>query len=98
MNKEQAIAIMIERGGKRWQKGNMDRIYFNATALGLECNYYKTGNISDAFWNGERVSNCEGRRMMAAKTYIDVDTWTAHSTRDDFLKSLNEMMVSVTEV
>lgn len=92
MNKEQAIAIMIERGGKRWQKGNMDRIYFNTSALGLECTYYKTGNIHSAEFNGKSISNSEGYRMKAAKTYIDVDTWTAHGTHDDLLNALVELM------
>jgi len=49
----------LERlGFTRWTKGNMDRMYVNASALGLECEYYNTGNIHRATFCGEIVSNC----------------------------------------
>ena len=61
-------------GFNRWQKGSMDRLYINAALLGLNCEYYKTGNIRYAEFNGEQISNCEARRMKGARTYIDVKT------------------------
>ncbi len=60
------------KGFKRWQKNGMDRMYINANTLGLECSYYKTGNISSAWFNGERISNSLGYRMKSSKTYIDL--------------------------
>lgn len=59
-------------GFNRWQKNGMDRMYINASTLGLICTYYKSGNISSAEFAGERVSNSEGYRLKGAKTYIDL--------------------------
>lgn len=66
------IEELEKMGFKRWQKNGMDRLYINATALGLCCTYYKTGNISSASFDGESISNSEGYRMKNAKTYIDL--------------------------
>ena len=66
------INELLGKGFKRWQKGNLDRLYINATQLGLECTYYKTGNVSSACFKGESISNCQARRYKMAKTYIDV--------------------------
>ena len=71
---EAKVKELEQLGFKRWTKGNMDRLYINATQLGLDCEYYKTGNISGADFKGERISNSEARRMKAAKTYIDIQT------------------------
>ena len=57
----------------------MDRLYINAAQLGLVCSYYKTGNISSAEFDGERISNCEARRMKASKTFIDIKTDRVYS-------------------
>lgn len=73
------IAVLEGKGFKRWQKGNLDRLYINAKELGLECTYYKTGNISSAYFNGEQISNAQGGRYKAAKTYIDVKTGRVRS-------------------
>ena len=59
-------------GFSRWTKNGMDRLYINASKLGLTCCYYNTGNISSAEFNGRSISNSEARRMKAAKTYIDL--------------------------
>lgn len=66
------IEELEAKGFKRWQKNGMDRMYINASTLGLECSYYKTGNISSAWFNGEHISNSMGYRMKNAKTYIDL--------------------------
>ena len=67
------IEEMEAKGFKRWQKNGMDRMYINASALGLICTYYKTGNISNAEFRGNQISNSEGYRMKGAKTYIDLN-------------------------
>lgn len=79
MLNEAKINELTDKGFNRWTKGNIDRLYINAAQLGLECDYYKTGNISAAYFNGERISNSQGYRYKAAKTYIDVKTGRVHS-------------------
>lgn len=76
---EERITELTEKGFNRWTKGNMDRLYINASMLGLNCEYYKTGNIHNAWFNGTMISNCEARRMKAAKTYIDIKTSKVYS-------------------
>lgn len=60
-------------GFKRWQKNGMDRMYINASVLGLTCTYYKTGNIQSAVFNGIDISNSEAYRIKNTKTYIDLN-------------------------
>lgn len=73
------IAELEAKGFKRWTKGNLDRLYINASQLGLVCSYYNTGNIRDAEFNGGSISNCEARRMKAAKTFVDIKTGRVYS-------------------
>ena len=79
---DERISALEEKGFKRWTKGTIDRLYINATMLGLECDYYHTGNISGAWFKGERISNSQGYRYKAAKTYIDIKTGRIHSQYD----------------
>ena len=58
--------------GKVWVGGKHKRLYLNAKALGLKCDYYHSGNISRAWVNGEDISNCEARRILGAGAYIDL--------------------------
>jgi len=68
------IKALEEKGFKRWTKGTMDRLYINAETLGLEVDRYKTGNVSSAYYRGERISNTRGSAMLYTKTYIDITT------------------------
>ena len=79
MMTNERIAALEALGFNRWTKGNYDRLYINAKALGLDCSYYKTGNISGATFNGETISNSQAYRYKAAKTYIDIKTGEVHS-------------------
>ena len=76
---ESKIAELISKGFSRWTKGNLDRLYINATQLGLVCSYYKTGNIRSAEFNGASISNYRGYKLKAAKTFIDIKTGRVHS-------------------
>lgn len=98
---EKQIAALENKGFKRWTKGTMDRLYINADTLGLEVERYKTGNVSSAYYRGERISNSRGREMVYAKTYIDIATgkltsgnWTleqdAQQLYDETLEELEE--------
>ena len=73
MMNQEMISKLESMGGKRWQKGNMDRIYFNAATLGLTCTYHKTGSISSAMFGDEEISNNHAGKLKAAKTYVDVE-------------------------
>ena len=69
---ENRIAELEALGFRRWQKNGMDRMYINASTLGLICVYRKSGTISDAEFRGESISNSQARKMADAKTYIDL--------------------------
>lgn len=88
---EERIEELTKKGFNRWTKGNMDRLYINAAQLGLDCTYYKTGNISGADFQGCSISNCEARRMKAAKTYIDIKTGKVHSDNSTLEKAAAEL-------
>ena len=92
MLSENVINKLLEMGGKRWIKGTMDRIYFNCSCLDCEFDYYKTGNIKAAYHKGERMSNADGGRCKAAKSYIDVKTGEATSTMIYLQESLQERL------
>ena len=89
---EQQIQSLMEKGFKRWAKGNLDRLYINATQLGLVLTYYKTGNIRSAAFNGDPISNSEGRRMKEAKTFIDVKTGCVYSDNNALKNAVQEML------
>lgn len=92
MEKEKMIQEAIKRGGKRWQKGTMDRIYFTAETLGLECTFYKSGNVSSATFNGRDISNSKAGWLRYGKTYIDVEKWEAKGDFPELQNALQELM------
>lgn len=67
--------------GNRWEKKG-DRLYltddFMLTAIGLEYECYKNGNICRATLNGEKVSNTKAGKIASflrfAKIYVDLET------------------------
>lgn len=71
---QEGIELLIKKGFNRWTKAGKDRLYINASQLGLECEYYHTGNIKYAEFRGEHISNSQAYRYKAAKTYVDVVT------------------------
>ena len=83
--------------GKVWVGGKHKRLYLNAKALGLKCDYYNTGNISRAWVNGEDISNCEARRILGAGAYIDLVSGEViddrrHTFRDNFGDKINALI------
>lgn len=95
MMTNEMISKLEKAGAKRWTKGRFDRLYINAWVLGLECTYYNTGNISSATFKGEHISNCEGYRMKAAKTYIDIETGEIKSTNQYLQEAAEELVNSI---
>lgn len=67
MMNEKMIAKLESKGFKRWTKGDMDRLYVDCYALGLEDGRWAT-------MGGYDLSHADTRRVKAAKTYIDVQT------------------------
>lgn len=76
MMSDKMIERLATKGFNRWTKGNMDRMYINASQLGLACSYHSTGSIKNATFRGDSISNCEARRLKADKCYIDLKTGT----------------------
>ena len=61
------------KGFNRWTKGDMDRLYFNIEKSEyFEVEYYKSGNVSSAYLEGEHISNAEAYRLMSVKCFIDL--------------------------
>ena len=83
MMSDKMIGKLAAKGFNRWTKGNMDRMYINASQLGLACSYHTTGSIQNATFCGTGISSCEARRLKADKCYIDLKTGTitANSSR-----------------
>ena len=73
------IKKLEELGGNRWTKNDMDRMYFDATSLGLAVALYKSGNVRYADIAGEKISNSEAYRLMSCKFFIDIETGEAHT-------------------
>src|SRR5690606_16620031 len=73
-------ARLIQAGGRRWMKGEFNRIYFNnlAALCGLRYDTYLTGNIAWAELDGERISNSSARQILSglssAKVWYDCTT------------------------
>lgn len=74
MLSDAAIKRLERAGFKRWEKSGYDRLYINASTLGLRCDTYSSGYISVATYNGVLISNARARRMTAMRMYVDVVT------------------------
>jgi hypothetical protein len=95
MMSEDTIAKYEDRGFRRWTKGRFDRLYINVKDLGAKIDYYGTGNVSSAYWQGERVSNADGRRLLASKVFVDVKTGELSVTTKFEPHYTNEVQVTV---
>lgn len=94
---DETIAKLKAAGANRWSKGNHDRLYINVKDLGAEISYYKTGNVSNAIWRGETVSNADGRRLLGSKVYVDVKDGSLHvssSFDEDEIREAAEEFIS----
>lgn len=89
---ENMINKLVAMGCNRWTKGNHDRLYINADLLGVECDFYKSGNISSAWFRGEKISNAQALRYLGGKTYIEVATGEVHSDYDALADAARELI------
>ena len=75
MEKSEMLNIeeLENKGFNRWTKGAMDRLYFNVEKSEyLDVDYYKSGNVSSAYLEGEHISKDEEYRIMSVKCFIDL--------------------------
>ena len=67
----------LETIGKKWTKKDGEvRYYVNdwKDMIGLEVEYYKTGNVSNVVFRGEQCSNCWFKKYVAStKVWISED-------------------------
>ena len=92
---ERLVAKMEAVGFKRWTKNGMDRMYINASRLGLETRTYKSGCISYAAWKGEEISHRRGGALSSAKTYYDLKDGKLHGTEQMLLEAAEELLSSI---
>lgn len=78
--------------GNRWTKGSYDRVYFNWSDMGLKIRRYNTGNIAEAWFNGEKISNAMAGRMMTCKVWFDLAT-EKFSVKKNYFKDFSEEKV-----
>lgn len=94
---EERIEKLEALGFKRWTKNGYDRLYINSTHLGLELDYYKTGNIHHAEFKGDRISNSQGYRYKAAKTFYDLKADKLVSEYEALREAAQELIDSTEE-
>lgn len=85
---------LINAGLRVWENYGKKRIYINgaddlmAAFPGLSINLYKTGNISSAYYKGEKISNNKAVKLAGYGMYFDciADQWVnATSTAQEIL-------------
>lgn len=81
------VAEIEALGFKRWTKGDMDRLYISAEALGLD--------TERQTFKGERISGSLCREMANGKTYIDLRTKMIVSSNCDMAYEVAVMIGTV---
>jgi hypothetical protein len=84
---------LIKLGGKLWESYGKHKIYFNgykaAALFGLDTSQYKTGNISSATLDGEKISNSKANKLINSfdKFHYDLDSkkfaWSQYSDKEN---------------
>lgn len=71
-----SVETMTAIGGSRWQRGDKDRVYINnwARFAGIECDTYKSGNISGATWQGNLIPNRQASLLLGSIDKVWYDT------------------------
>lgn len=68
LNKLSMEAKLLLAGGKYWEKKGK-RIYVSEiikNVFDMDIDYYNTGNICSIYINGEKWSNCQGKKFLLA--------------------------------
>lgn len=89
---------LIADGAKRWTKGEHDRVYVSKENCDLELDYYKSGNVCSAAFNGEPISNAMSCRIgvyISLSMYIDLKTGKivfVNSSKHSFPEEVKEIL------
>lgn len=92
------ITKLEKAGASRWTKYGKDRVYLSRIGdalMGLELDFYKSGNVCGAWLNNEKISNRESFRVGEAysRAYIDLASGKVYECvgryADDFMEKLN---------
>lgn len=93
--KKTDIEKLEKIGFKRWTKGQHDRLYINPESFGLIVERYKTGNVSYAELNGERISNSSAADILQGKYYIDVNTGIIVVSTRSYKSTIYELVTEI---
>lgn len=78
---------LVAIGGRRWQKNGMDRVYINdwAEFAGLDVDYYKSGNVCGATFQGRSIANGRVAGITSAieKVWFDAADGQLHARHYD---------------
>lgn len=92
------VEKLEEMGASRWVKYGKDRLYLSDCGekiMGLSIERYRSGNVSYAELDGEKISNAEAIRYLDAfsSAYIDMKSGAVCGVygrhADDFMKALS---------
>lgn len=93
--KAETIDEIVKRleglGFSRWTKNGKDRMYIGAEALGLHCEYGRSGKVLQGEWQGRYLHHLMAEEMMNAKTYINLRDLKVYSTDADLADAAAEM-------
>ncbi len=67
--------LIQDQSHNLWEKYNKKRLYLDfAKIINLQIDRYKTGNISSAYLEGEKISNSKAYKYTQGKAFIDLNT------------------------
>lgn len=91
------IAALERAGFSRWTKAGKDRLYINASALGLKCEYKPNypSKIAKAWYGDEQITITKASGMKFAKTYIDVVSGKIYSDIDQLKQDAEALYKAV---
>lgn len=76
--------LLTSHDARTWSSrdGSRFRLYINdwAALIGLRIDRYNTGNISHATLNGDKISNSEAGRILAAGDKVWIENGEVHVT------------------
>lgn len=90
---------LIDMGAQRWEKYGKDRLYIGQAGekiLNLDIERYKSGSISSATIDGQKISNSDAARyiMSFSEAYIDLNTGKLEGSKgrysDEFIKKMDK--------
>jgi len=74
INNEIIQDLLQDKSHNVWEKYNKKRLYLDfAKIVNLEIDRYNTGNISNAYLDGEKISNSKAYKYLQGKAYINLD-------------------------